>query len=215
MEERQRMVYEIRMRYGLKSPKVLSAMFEIPRHEFVSKKYKKIAYEDRPVSIGYDQTMSQPYTVAFMTHLLTDNKIRKRSKRIGSVLEVGTGSGYQAALLSKFFNKVYTVEIVPDLAKIAKENLRRLGYKNVFVKIGSGEYGWKEKAPFDAVIITAGLGEKVPKSLFTQLKNSGILVAPLGDGYDKTMTRITKKKGRFHKEEFGIFHFVPFVEEGD
>src|SRR3989344_9510345 len=152
MDDRERMVYEIRSRYDLRAPRVLSTMLEIPRVEFVPKNYKNIAYQDRPVAIGHGQTMSQPYTVAFMTDLL---ELTGREK----VLEIGTGSGYQAAVLSKLAKEVYTVEIIPQLAERAKKTLHKLGYKNVYVKSGSGEYGWEEKAPFDAVIITAGLGE--------------------------------------------------------
>jgi len=154
MDDRERMVYEIRSRYDLRAPRVLSTMLEIPREEFVPKGYKNIAYQDRPVAIGHGQTMSQPYTVAFMTDLLelTGNE---------KVLEIGTGSGYQAAVLSKLARKVYTIEIIPELARNAEKNLKRLGYKNVKVKIGTGEYGWKEKSPFDTILVTAGLGEKV------------------------------------------------------
>ncbi len=209
MDDRERMVYEIRSRYGLRAPRVLSIMLGIPREEFVPKKYKNIAYEDRPVSIGYGQTMSQPYTVAFMTDLL---ELTGREK----VLEIGTGSGYQAAILSKLAKKVFTIEIIPELSKNAGKTLKRLGYKNVEVKVGTGEYGWKEKAPYDAILVTAGLGEEVPEALFDQLKVDGVMVAPIGRGPDKRMMRFTKRsKGKIVKEKFGTFRFVPFVEEKD
>jgi len=213
MDDRERMVYEIRSRYDLRAPRVLSTMLEIPREEFVPKGYKNIAYQDRPVAIGHGQTMSQPYTVAFMTDLLelTGNE---------KVLEIGTGSGYQAAVLSKLARKVYTIEIIPELARNAEKNLKRLGYKNVKVKIGTGEYGWKEKSPFDTILVTAGLGEKVPDALFEQLKADGVMVAPIGRGADKKMVRFTKTRlhqsfGEAKKEKFGTFHFVPFVEKKD
>jgi len=213
MDDRERMVYEIRSRYDLRAPRVLSTMLEIPRVEFVPKGYKNIAYQDRPVAIGHGQTMSQPYTVAFMTDLLelTGNE---------KVLEIGTGSGYQAAVLSKLARKVYTIEIIPELARNAEKNLKRLGYKNVKVKIGTGEYGWKEKSPFDTILVTAGLGEKVPDALFEQLKADGVMVAPIGRGADKKMVRFTKTRlhqsfGEAKKEKFGTFHFVPFVEKKD
>ena len=213
MDDRERMVYEIRSRYDLRAPSVLSTMLEIPRVEFVPKNYKNIAYQDRPVAIGHGQTMSQPYTVAFMTDLLelTGNE---------KVLEIGTGSGYQAAVLSKLARKVYTIEIIPELARNAEKNLKRLGYKNVKVKIGTGEYGWKEKSPFDTILVTAGLGEKVPDALFEQLKADGVMVAPIGRGADKKMVRFTKTRlhqsfGEAKKEKFGTFHFVPFVEKKD
>ena len=182
-------------------------MLQIPREKFAPKKYRYMAYHDAPLSIGYGQTMSQPYTVAYMADLLelTGNE---------KVLEIGTGSGYQAAVLSNLAKEVYTVEIIRQLADRASKTLKKLGYKNVYVRSGSGEFGWEEKAPFDAIIVTAGLGEKVPEELFDQLKIEGILVAPLGKGQDKIMTRFTKKKNeKIEKEEFGIFHFVPFVKE--
>ncbi len=206
MDERERMIYEIKKRYKLDDPRVFSAMLQVPREKFAPPKHIDIAYDDAPVPIGYGQTMSQPYTVAFMTSLLN---LKGNEK----VLEIGTGSGYQAAVLSKLARRVYTIEIIPNLAKRAERILRQLGYKNVSVKIGSGKWGWEEKAPFDAIIVTAGIREKVPKALFEQLKQGGILVAPIGRGEDKVMTRFIKGKDKILKEEYGIFHFVPFIEE--
>ena len=208
MNPREQMVQEIRVRYGLNSPRVFSAMLQVPREEFVSQKDKDIAYSDAALSIGYGQTISQPYTVAFMTHLVSSSlSLRKK------VLEVGTGSGYQAAILSFLFDKVYTVEIIPELASEAAKKLKRLGFKNVQAKMGSGEFGWKEKSPFDAILVTAGIGDGVPKELLAQLKVGGIMVAPIGEGGDKKMTRFIKKKGgKVKKKEFGVFRFVPFIE---
>src|SRR3989344_7864284 len=212
-DKREQMVFDIKQRYGLSSPDVLSAMLQVPREEFIDDKYKDIAYDDTAISIDFGQTISQPYTVAFMTDLLdlTGNE---------KVLEIGTGSGYQAAVLSKLARKVYTIEIIPELARNAEKNLKRLGYKNVKVKIGTGEYGWKEKSPFDTILVTAGLGEKVPDALFEQLKADGVMVAPIGRGADKKMVRFTKTRlhqsfGEAKKEKFGTFHFVPFVEKKD
>lgn len=209
-DSRRRMISVIQNKYDLKSPEILSAMLQIPRHKFVDRKYWSESYLDKPISIGFSQTMSQPYTVAYMTHLLTE-----KLESFDKVLELGTGSGYQAAVLSKLFKKVYTMEIIPELAQGTKKTLKRLGYKNVFVKSASGEWGWKEKSPFDAILVTAGM-EKIPNVLFDQLKINGVLVAPLGKGIDKRMTRLKKDrkngKGKLVREEFGIFHFVPFVE---
>jgi len=212
-KSRREMVKIIREDYGFKDERVLEVLLKVPRHEFVPKKSRNIAHDDTPVDIGYGQTMSQPYTVAEMTNLLIAKSEKLKAER---VLEIGTGSGYQAAILSHFFDEVYTVEVIPQLSHLARNNLSRLGYKNVFTKLGSGEWGWKKHAPFDAIIVTAGV-DKVPQELFEQLKVRGILVAPVGKGYDKTMTRYTKikklRKEEMKKEEFGTFHFVPFVKE--
>ena len=212
------MVDTIKKVYGLSSPGVLSAMLKVPREKFAPKIYRLSAYTDGPIPIGYSQTISQPYTVAFMTDLLIDSSQKKEKKDYTSfrVLEVGTGSGYQAAILSYLVREVYTMEIISELAEKAKKKLNKLGYKNVFVKGGSGEWGWPEKAPFDAIMITAGINEKVPDNLIEQLKIGGVLVAPVGEGYDKVMTRFTKLKNnnakRLKKETFGLFPFVPFIE---
>lgn len=212
------MVEKIKKTYGLDSPKVLSIMLRIPREKFVSRTYRSIAYDDSPVPIDFGQTMSQPYTVAFMTHLLLSNK-KGVAGRVGKwkVLEIGTGSGYQAAVLSRLVRKVYSVEIVGKLAKKTKGKLKKLGYSNVYVGLGSGEFGWEEEAPFDAILVTAGVEGRVPDILFEQLREGGVLVAPVGIGHDKTMTKYIKKmragKEEIIKEKHGIFHFVPFVHE--
>ena len=215
---REQMVYEIKTRYGLNSPVVLSVMLQIPREKFVQPQYENVAYHDGPVPIGFGQTMSQPYTVAFMTDLLMGKGLKVKGKRkLGRVLEVGTGSGYQAAVLSKLAKEVYTIEIIPELALKAREILKKLKFNNVHVRTGSGEWGWPGKLKFDAIIVTAAIEKDVPEALFEQLKVGGVLVAPIGRGTDKVMTRYTKikKQGKkeLKKEEFGIFHFVPFVEE--
>jgi protein-L-isoaspartate(D-aspartate) O-methyltransferase len=210
MNKRQEMVDVIRGRYGLDSSDVLEAMLHVPREKFVSREYRYMAYMDRPIPIGYGQTMSQPYTVAFMTDLIANAKNKEhRIKKKTRVLEIGTGSGYQAAVLSKLYDEVYTVEIIEDLAKKAIKTLMNLGYNNVHVKIGSGEQGWEEHAPYDGIIVTANISEEIPESLSKQLKVGGVLVAPVKE----EMTRITKtSESKLQKEKFGKFVFVPFVE---
>ncbi|HJX45666.1 MAG TPA: protein-L-isoaspartate(D-aspartate) O-methyltransferase [Patescibacteria group bacterium] len=216
MSSSEDMIWEIKENYGLDSPRVFEVMLQIPRDKFISRKYKNLAYNDTPISIGFGQTMSQPYTVAFMTHLLVGVKGKEKDIKNWKVLEVGTGSGYQAAVLSKLFKEVYTVEIIPKLAENAKERLKALGLKNVFIKVGSGEWGWKEHAPYDAIIVTASIEDAVPNELNNQLKIGGVLVIPLGKDDGATMTRFIKKsKIKFKKEEFGTFYFVPFVKSSD
>jgi len=199
------MVREIREKYGLDSQGVFSAMLQVPREEFVAQKYMDIAYSDGPVPIGHGQTISQPYTVAFMTDLLN---LKGKEK----VLEIGTGSGYQAAILASLAGKVFTIERIDPLAREARKRLKRLGFKNIEVRTGSGEYGWKDEAPFDAILVTAGM-EWIPEELFRQLKDRGELVAPVGKGMDKTMIKYTKRGKKITKRPYGIFHFVPFIEE--
>ncbi len=196
------------LRHGIRDRRVLSAIASVPRELFILPDCYDLAYEDMPLSIGFGQTISQPYTVAFMTNLLGLKGGEK-------VLEIGTGSGYQAAVLSYLSGQVFTIEIIPELAERAKRILKRLAYQNIEVRVGTGELGWKEKAPFNAILVTAGM-EWIPEELFAELKDGGVLVAPVGRGPDKVMTKYTKVKKRgkeeIKKEEFGIFHFVPFVE---
>lgn len=207
MNPREKMVEEIKVRYGLDDSSVFSAVLRVPREKFASSRFSDIAYSDNPIPIDHGQTMSQPYTVVFMTHLLDLTGKEK-------VLEIGTGSGYQAAILSKLAKKVYTIEVVSELADRAKKRLKKLGYKNIKIKAGSGYEGWEKHAPYDAILITAGVEGKVPKELFDQLKTGGVLVAPVGKGHDKTMMKYKKlPKSKFKKERHGIFHFVPFVKE--
>ena len=215
-QKSEEMVRLIKDRYGLKSPKVASVMLRIPRHSFVEKKYWDVAYDDGPVPIGLGQTMSQPYTVAMMTHLLISAKNTEHRTKDKRVLEIGTGSGYQAAVLSKLFDEVYTIEIVAELASRARKLLKKLNLLNINVKQGSGEWGWKEKSPFDAILISAAVEGKIPEELREQLKVGGVIVAPIGPRWSQTMTRFTKlQNGRLEKEEFEKYVFVPFVEEGD
>lgn len=213
MKKARAMVEEIKSLYNLDSPEVFKVMLKVPRERFVSPAYLHLAYSDSALPISCGQTISQPYTVAFMTHLLIGN-FKKWKRKGKKVLEIGTGSGYQAAILSYLFEEVYTIEIIGRLAKEAKKRLKKLGYKNIFLKKGNGEYGWQEASPFDAILITAGIEKRIPQRLKDQLKVGGRLVAPVGEGEDKKMVRLTKlKSGEFRKEEFGIFHFVPFVRK--
>lgn len=201
------MVDKVQEGYGLNSPDVLSAMLQVPREVFVPTKAKRLAYDDRPVNIGFGQTISQPYTVAFMTDLL-GLKGRER------VLEIGTGSGYQAAILSKLAGEIYTVEIIPKLAKRARKTFKKLKYSNIHARSGSGEFGWPEHAPYEAIIVTAGMEGEPPQALFNQLATGGVLVVPIGSDENKVMTKYVKESGlKFKKTEHGIFRFVPFVKE--
>ena len=159
-------------RIGVKNKSVLDAMRRVHRHEFVPDRLKSQAYVDMPLPIGYDQTISQPYIVAYMTELLDPKKEHK-------VLEVGTGSGYQAAVLAELVKHVYTIEIIKELGESAAGRLKRLDYKNVTVKIGDGYFGWEEHAPYDAIIVTAA-PDHIPPLLLHQLKPGGKLVIPVG-----------------------------------
>jgi protein-L-isoaspartate(D-aspartate) O-methyltransferase len=181
--ERQAMVAEQIAARGIKDPAVLDAMRKVPRHRFVPVASRAAAYEDMPLPIGKGQTISQPYIVALMTELVHPKKTMK-------VLEVGTGSGYQAAVLGECVAEVATIEVVPELGKSAESLLRALGYRNVRVRIGDGFDGWPERAPFDAILLTAA-PEQVPKPLVDQLKQGGRLVAPVGKDWQElvVMTR--------------------------
>jgi len=153
-------------------PRVIAAMEKVPRHLYVPADMQRNAYDNRPLPIGHGQTISQPYIVALMTDLL-------HVKPGDVVFELGTGSGYQAAVLAELVNQVYTIEIIPPLAKQADERLVKLGYRNIRVKIADGYYGWEEQAPFDAIIVTASAGH-IPPSLVKQLKRGGRMVIPVG-----------------------------------
>lgn len=187
-------------------PAVLRAMGAVPRHLFVAKSDASRAYGDHPLPIGEGQTISQPYVVALMTQEL---KLRPGDR----VLEIGTGSGYQAAVLAEIVKEVYTIEIRKNLAERASQRLRDLGYRNVTVKYGDGYFGWKERAPFDAIIITAAANH-VPPPLIRQLKEGGRLIVPLGSTvYYQMLTLATKREGELDVEQFGPVAFVPMVGE--
>jgi len=205
--ERARMVdWQIEAR-GIKDPNVLMAMQAVPRHAFVPETQQRDAYNDRPLEIGYGQTISQPYIVAFMTEAL---KLRPDSK----VLEIGTGSGYQAAVCAEICREVYTIEIVEELAKRAAKCLKELGYSNVFVKAGDGFFGWPEHAAFDAIIGTAAAG-RVPEPLIEQLKPGGRMILPCGSpGGFQYLVLITKDKdGKLTRSNVMPVRFVPMTGE--
>jgi len=204
--QRTRMVSEQIAARGIKNPAVLKAMRETPREQFIPPAVRELAYEDRPVPIGYGQTISQPYIVALMTELL-DIKTDQR------VLEIGTGSGYQAAILSSLAKEVYTIEIVTELAKSASLTLNRLGCKNVSVREGDGYKGWPEKAPFERIILTAAPTE-LPKALTDQLKPGGKLVAPTGDPSSVQELKVVEKTadGKITSRPVLPVRFVPMVK---
>jgi protein-L-isoaspartate(D-aspartate) O-methyltransferase len=177
-------------------------MRKVPRHEFVPESVRRAAYDDRPLPIGQGQTISQPYIVALMTELA---RLTPESR----VLEVGTGSGYQAAVLAELVAEVYTVEIVPELARRAEGDLTRLGYKNVYLRLGDGYLGWPELAPFDAIVVTAA-PEKIPPPLLEQLKVGGRLVIPVGD-YFQELKVVTRTAEGYREEIGGSVRFVPMT----
>lgn len=189
---------------GIHDPRVLQAMMEVPRHEFVPLAMRPFAYADGPLPIGHGQTISQPFIVAYMTQVL---ELTKED----TVLEVGTGSGYQAAILGKLVNEVYTIEIVPPLAQSSKEVLERLGFQNVHVRAGDGYLGWPEKAPFDAIIVTCA-PDHVPEPLVSQLKEGGRLVIPVGEkGGIQQLILLRKKDGKILQENKLDVRFVPMT----
>jgi protein-L-isoaspartate(D-aspartate) O-methyltransferase len=201
---RQRMVTEQLEARGVKDALVLTAMRKVPRHDFVSPAARMDAYGDHPLPIGHGQTISQPYIVAFMTEALG----LKGSEK---VLEVGTGSGYQAAVLSGVASEVYSIEIVAPLAEEARERMARLGYRNVFVRAGDGYKGWPEAAPFDAIIVTAA-APKIPEPLKAQLKDGGRLVIPLGDE-NQELVLLTRRGDAYDERRVLPVRFVPMTGE--
>jgi protein-L-isoaspartate(D-aspartate) O-methyltransferase len=202
--ERRRMVDDVRAR-GVDDRRVLTAMEQVPRHRFVPEDMRDSAYDDRPLPIGEGQTISQPYIVGLMTELLA-------LKPSDKVLEIGTGSGYQAAVLSRLVADVYTIEIVKSLGEQARTVLDRLGYKNVHTRIGDGYKGWPEAAPFNAIIVTAAPKE-VPKPLLDQLAVGGKLVVPVGSSWQDLTVYTRQRDGSFHKETVLPVRFVPMTGE--
>lgn len=203
---REAMVQQQIVARGVRDQQVLGAMRKIPRHLFVPPSMQPYAYRDSPLPIGYQQTISQPYIVAFMTEALG-------LKAADRVLEVGTGSGYQAAVLSVLVREVYSIEIVEPLATEAAERLKRLGYSNVRVRAGDGYRGWPEAAPFDAVIVTAA-PDHIPQPLLDQLAPGGCLVVPVGK-YFQTLTRIRRTTSGFKTEKLLPVRFVPMTGEAE
>jgi protein-L-isoaspartate(D-aspartate) O-methyltransferase len=197
--------YQIRQR-GVRDPKVLSAMEAVPRDQFVPEDYVDAAYNDGPLPIGYGQTISQPYIVAVMTELL---ELEPGDR----VLEIGTGSGYQAAILAEITDEVYTVEIIPELAQSAWERLTSLGYDKITASNADGYYGWQEYSPYDAIIVTAA-PDHIPQPLVEQLKDGGRMVIPVGPvGWYQTLWLITKEGGETEYHNKGGVQFVPLTGE--
>jgi len=203
--EREQMVKEQVAMRGVTDERVLRAMRKVPREQFVPEQILGQSYSDGPLPIGYDQTISQPFVVAFMTAKLG---LRPTDR----VLEIGTGSGYQAAILAELAAKVYTIEIVEPLGKRAAQTLQRLGYKNVQVKIGDGYQGWPEYAPFDAVIVTCAPNH-VPQPLVDQIKEGGRIIIPVGPAGDQTLYLLEKKNGRLEQRNVLPVSFVPMTGE--
>ena len=204
---RQRMVAEQLLGPGrdITNAKVLAAIGKVPRHEFVPERLRSMAYQDSPLPIGYNQTISQPYIVAFMTE-------RLEPKPTDRVLEIGTGSGYQAAVLAELVAEVNTIEIIEPLAKGAEETLKRLGYKNVHVRAGDGYKGWPEAAPFDGIIVTCA-PDHIPKPLIEQLKEGGRMIIPVGEWYDQKLYLLRKNGGRLEQKAVLPVRFVPMTRK--
>jgi protein-L-isoaspartate(D-aspartate) O-methyltransferase len=190
---------------GITNACVLAAMGKVPRHEFVPKEVRPLAYEDRPLPIGHGQTISQPFVVAFMTEQL-------EPKPTDRVLEIGTGSGYQAAVLAELVGEVYTIEIIAPLAQRAAANLKRLGYQNVKVRDGDGYRGWPGTAPFDAIIVTCA-PEKVPQPLVEQLKEDGRMIVPVGPAGNQELVLFRKRGDRLEQRAVLPVRFVPMTGE--
>jgi protein-L-isoaspartate(D-aspartate) O-methyltransferase len=201
--QRERMVSTQIVARGVADPAVLRAMRTVKRHLFVPEASRGAAYEDHPLSIGYGQTISQPYIVAYMTEAI-------RPKKDLRVLEIGTGSGYQAGVLAEIVRKVSTIELIPELGAAARERLRTLGYGNVEVRIGDGYKGWPEEAPFDAIVVTAG-AESIPSLLVNQLRDGGRMVIPVGSSFSVQMLVLVEKRGEtISTRQLIPVRFVPF-----
>jgi len=207
VEARTRLVDEEIVGAGGKDPRVIQAMRNTPRHEFVPLAQRKYAYFDMALPIGEGQTISPPFIVAYMTELL-------EPKPNDKVLEIGTGSGYQAAVLSGLVHEVYTIEIVASLGQQAAKTLRRLNYANVHAKVGDGYQGWPEHAPFDKIIVTCS-PEAVPKPLVEQLKEGGRLVIPLGERYQQMLYLLKKQDGKLVPEALKPILFVPMTGQAE
>lgn len=202
--EREQMVVHQIKRRGIKDPKIINAFLKVERHRFVPKRYLANAYEDRPLPIGEGQTISQPYIVAFMTDVLNLSRSDK-------VLEIGTGSGYQAAILGELSDNVFTIEINEPLGKRADKLLKELGYTNVKVKIGDGYKGWQEHAPYDAIIVTCAPSH-VPAPLKEQLKEGGRMIIPVGGRFNQSLVLLRKIDNALEEENVLPVLFVPMVD---
>ena len=200
---RQQMVEGQLRQRDIRDERVLQAMATVPRHLFVPPAQRSQAYDDGPLPIGQEQTISQPYIVALMTESL-------RLKGTETVLEIGTGSGYQAAVLSGLAKKVYSIEIIPELAGTARARLAALGYKNVEVIVGDGNLGWPQGSPYDAIIVTAA-APQIPPALIEQLAEGGRMVLPVEVGNEQHLLRLQKVDGKITQEDLGLVRFVPLV----
>ena len=201
---RKGMVNDQIIKRGIRNPLTIKAMEKVPRHLFVPPELMDRAYEDNPLPIGYDQTISQPFIVAYMTEIAKPAKWKK-------VLEIGTGSGYQAAVLAEIADTVYTIEIIPELAKQATARLAKMGYKNIITKQGDGYKGWKEHAPYDIIMVTAA-DDHIPQPLIDQLAENGRLVMPIGSPSSaQQLVLATKKGGKIEKKKLAMVRFVPLL----
>lgn len=200
---RERMVSEQLMPRGIKNQKVLDAFRKVERHKFIPEDLRNSAYGDFPVPIGEGQTISQPYIVALMTECLDLNSQDK-------ILEIGTGSGYQAAILAELAKEIYTIERFPALAERAGAILNELGYTNIKIKAGDGTLGWEEAAPFDKIMVTAA-SPRIPLPLTGQLKENGKLILPLGESFSQVLTLVEKKEGKLKSADICGCVFVPLV----
>ena len=205
--QRARMVDTQIVARGVRDPRVLAAMRKVPRHLFVDAADRASAYEDHPLPIAGKQTISQPYTVALMSELLT---LAPDSR----VLEIGTGSGYQSAVLGELAHEVYSIEIIPELARAASEKLRGLGYANVVVREGDGYRGWPEKAPFDGIIVTAAPA-RIPEPLLDQLAPGGRMVIPVGGFFQELKVFTKEADGRITEKDIIPVRFVPMTGEAE
>ncbi len=200
---RQTMVNEQLMARGIKDPRVIGAFLEVPRHKFVEEYLKYKAYDDYPLSIGFGQTISQPYMVALMTQALMPQPNHK-------ILEIGTGSGYQAAILSRLCRTVHSIERISALASRARKTHDALGYFNIYIRIGDGTLGLAKEAPFDGIVVTAG-APHVPEALIAQLAEGGSLIIPVGDQSLQDLKRITRTKEGVKEESLGGCRFVKLI----
>jgi protein-L-isoaspartate(D-aspartate) O-methyltransferase len=208
VKPRMRMINSQLISRGIRDERVLKAMEKIPRHLFVDEGLQSQAYADNPLPIGDRQTISQPYIVALMTEVLELTGSEK-------VLEIGTGSGYQAAILAELADRVFSIERIASLADRARKILDFLGYFNVLIRVGDGTYGWREESPFDAIIVTAGAPE-VPRTYVEQLAIGGRLIVPTGDRYTQTLlkiTRLSEDPGDIETEDLGGCRFVHLIGE--
>ena len=200
---RERMVAEQLVKRGIKDPRVLSAMCKVPRHLFLGEALAARAYGDYPLPIGEKQTISQPYMVALMTEALSPGP-RDR------ILEIGTGSGYQTAVLAELCSKVFSIERIKVMAEGAERTLKNLGYSNFLIRVADGSKGWKEQAPFEGILVTAG-APSVPKVLEQQLADGGRLIIPVGDEFSQSLTKIVREGDEFHDFDLTGCVFVKLI----